>query len=209
MWRTLTCFVTIYTLSMWKKITNTMYVWARPYKFPSGSVRNASYWHFCQRQKAEITHSFNLIILAKLGNVSIVTSYQSFVSWAPRAWSSIHPYICRLRTLCSQPKDERTYLLPTTHTVICSWDAYASKNNDIEDPRKVQLFCINVIHSTRAISGQILMWLEFLISNLSPKLSNPSRAPRQEHFLQMGNTWYNSIFINTSIFCNSRHVLCF
>ena len=40
--------------------------------------------------------------------------------------------------------------------------------------RHVRLFCINVIHSTRTISGQIPISVQFLISRLSLKLSNPS-----------------------------------
>ena len=42
-------------------IVNDLLGLSKAYKFPFGAVRNAFYWHFCQRQKAEITHAFNLI----------------------------------------------------------------------------------------------------------------------------------------------------
>ena len=42
-------------------IVNELLGLSKAYKFPFGAVRNAFYWHFCQRQKAEITHAFNLI----------------------------------------------------------------------------------------------------------------------------------------------------
>ena len=42
-------------------IVNELLGLSKAYKFPFGGVRNAFYWHFCQRQKAEITHAFNLI----------------------------------------------------------------------------------------------------------------------------------------------------
>ena len=47
---------------MMMTIVNELLGLSKAYKFPFGAVRNAFYWHFCQRQKAEITHSFNLII---------------------------------------------------------------------------------------------------------------------------------------------------
>ena len=46
---------------MMMTIVNELLGLSKAYKFPFGAVRNAFYWHFCQRQKAEITHAFNLI----------------------------------------------------------------------------------------------------------------------------------------------------
>ena len=47
-------------------------------------------------------------------------------------------------------------------------------NDHIEYRRQIRLFRINVIHRTRAISGQIPISVQFLISPLSLKLSYPS-----------------------------------